>query len=118
MDKVWKAKWLEALRSGKYKQGQTRLRDSENNFCCLGVLCDLVDRNQWTKVLSQDEYYFFGEDRGRTSAVLPNFVIDIVGFGDRTGYFKEDQVISNSLVGLNDSGKSFKEIADIIEKHF
>ena len=31
-----KAKWVAALRSGKYKQGHGRLRDGDT-FCCLGV---------------------------------------------------------------------------------
>ena len=35
------AKWLEALRSGKYKQTTGRLQDSKG-FCCLGVACDVL----------------------------------------------------------------------------
>lgn len=38
-----KAAWLEALRSGRYEQGQRQLRDGPK-FCCLGVLCDLHSR--------------------------------------------------------------------------
>jgi len=38
MDKKLKAKWLNALRSGKYKQGDAQLCDLEGRFCCLGVL--------------------------------------------------------------------------------
>jgi hypothetical protein len=33
--------WLKALRSGEYKQGRGQLRDANNNFCCLGVLCNI-----------------------------------------------------------------------------
>lgn len=41
MDKELKAKWVEALRGGKYAQGRGRLfRHGE--YCCLGVLCDLA----------------------------------------------------------------------------
>lgn len=36
-----KEKWIAALRSGEYTQGRMVLRDSDNNFCCLGVLCNL-----------------------------------------------------------------------------
>ena len=35
-----KNKWVEALRSGKYKQGRGQL-NSENRYCCLGVLCEV-----------------------------------------------------------------------------
>lgn len=32
-------KWVEALRSGEYQQGSSCLKDSRNNYCCLGVAC-------------------------------------------------------------------------------
>ena len=35
-----KTQWIAALRSGAYQQGRGRLR-AGNEFCCLGVLCDL-----------------------------------------------------------------------------
>lgn len=37
-----KAKWTEALRSGTYTQGVGQLRDKANNYCCLGVLCEVA----------------------------------------------------------------------------
>lgn len=33
--------WVAALRSGKYKQGRTTLKNRDSEFCCLGVLCDI-----------------------------------------------------------------------------
>lgn len=33
--------WIEALRSGKYKQTQGRL-ERDNKFCCLGVACEVL----------------------------------------------------------------------------
>lgn len=36
-----KAKWLEALRSGKYEQGRGALLDG-GKYCCLGVLCEVA----------------------------------------------------------------------------
>lgn len=42
MDAELKSKWVTALRSGKYKQGQTFLYSSKDeSFCCLGVLCEV-----------------------------------------------------------------------------
>jgi hypothetical protein len=38
MDKELKAKWVEALRSGKYKQGHGQLLAEDGAMCCLGVL--------------------------------------------------------------------------------
>lgn len=41
-------KWVEALRSGKYRQGKGRLRQTDHTnhgrYCCLGVLCDIAEK--------------------------------------------------------------------------
>jgi hypothetical protein len=40
-----KAKWVEALRSGEYRQARRRLRLDDSagpSYCCLGVLCELA----------------------------------------------------------------------------
>lgn len=45
MDATLKAKWVEALRSGKYEQGPHKLHNKDNNtYCCLGVLCVLAGK--------------------------------------------------------------------------
>jgi hypothetical protein len=36
-------KWVDALRSGKYKQGVNSLKREDGSFCCLGVLQDVLD---------------------------------------------------------------------------
>ena len=40
MNKQAKEKWVNALRSGKHKQGRRALRDN-GCYCCLGVLCEV-----------------------------------------------------------------------------
>lgn len=43
MDHNVKTKWVAALRSGRYEQGQSVLhRPETNEYCCLGVLCELA----------------------------------------------------------------------------
>lgn len=38
-----KAKWLEALKSGKYKQGFSELyTETDNSYCCIGVLAKIT----------------------------------------------------------------------------
>ena len=49
-----KDKWLEALRSGEYSQTTETLKD-ENGFCCLGVLCDVIDPDGWKNISSEDQ---------------------------------------------------------------
>lgn len=39
----FKKKWVEALRSGEYKQGSNRLYSYyDNSYCCLGVACRIA----------------------------------------------------------------------------
>ncbi len=43
LDSRTKRRWVTALRSGKYEQGDSELYSpSHNSYCCLGVLCDIV----------------------------------------------------------------------------
>jgi hypothetical protein len=35
-------KWCNALESGEYRQGKKQLKTHENEFCCLGVLFDVM----------------------------------------------------------------------------
>ncbi len=51
MNPEWKAKWLEALKSGEYKKAKKRLRNRNGGMCCLGVLCDIVDNSKWDKLM-------------------------------------------------------------------
>lgn len=46
----FKANWIAALRSGKYRQSTCYL-NTANGFCCLGVACDIVDPTTWKKVV-------------------------------------------------------------------
>ncbi len=109
MDKVWKSKWLEALRSEKYKQGKSVLRDTNNNFCCLGVLCDLVDPSGWGQ--RHGDAIPYKNDHFS----LPREIAVKVGIRDGYGSWKSGE---KCLATENDNGKSFSEIANIIEKYF
>ncbi len=62
-----KAKWLEALRSGRYKQGRKYLRDKNNQFCCLGVLCDVGAPGQWYSFSCGSD---FGISRGHSDMII------------------------------------------------
>ena len=103
MDKELKKKWIDALRSGKYIQGKNRLHTScpEESFCCLGVLCEIVGV---PKAKTSMFAYAF-EDVG-FATMLPSKFLAHVGF-------TED--IAEELAEANDSGKTFLDIADMIE---
>jgi hypothetical protein len=101
-----KEKWLAALRSGDYRQAKTALRTDENEFCCLGVLCDVFDQKQW----SRDEESF-----GDWSFRTPEAYDYPDAWTHRaTGLISEQ---GRYLAEMNDAGKSFADIADWIETY-
>ena len=58
-----KRRWIEALRSGQYRQGAGYLRATDGTWCCLGVLCAVVgyavpaaDRNALTLAIDDAAY--------------------------------------------------------------
>ena len=46
MDQDVKQRWIGALLSGRYRQGKGKLRRGDE-FCCLGVLLDVLDPDGW-----------------------------------------------------------------------
>lgn len=107
-----KAKWLTALRSGEYKQGQNFLHArSDNSWCCLGVLCDLHKKETGSQWL--DEEYV----RGGYDDMLPAEVQEWSGVDD-IGLFYGTKGTSHSLSGINDSSHDFKDVINAIETYF
>ena len=116
MTPEFKAKWVAALRSGKYQQGINVLRKGDK-FCCLGVACDLIDPDAWesTNITvmvpgmkwpgaweSTSTYNIFGW-QGLTAKTVD---LPFIGISD-----------AETLSNINDSGYTFEEIADYIEGH-
>lgn len=115
-------KWLAALRSGEYKQGRGTLhvcKDNQDEYCCLGVLCDLYAKATGSKPekFDADEehshnnisaYYSYHSE----SFTLPPPVMEWAGMRTNTGVVKYDK----HLAALNDEYRlSFLELANIIE---
>jgi hypothetical protein len=112
-----KQEWLEALRSGQYKQGKHRLQNSTGGFCCLGVLCDIASRHGvggWRLEGEDPPVYDCSASGLVDTAVgrLPRAVIDWAGLGGQTDPMAGEARLST----LNDCGHTFAEIADLIEK--
>ena len=102
-------KWIKALRSGKYKQTTSVLRNLDG-FCCLGVLCDISERGKWKRAKG-GKVFVFNDWYDKT---MPNEVIEWAGMNNGFGLLPD-----TSLTDLNDhEGKSFDEIADVIEKNW
>lgn len=101
MNQEIKTKWLEALRSGRYTQTKGVLRNSEG-YCCIGVLCDIVDPDKW---LGADEETTRAWGDELTYGNLPLKIQEELGVLEHC----------DLLPSLNDKGTSFADIADIIE---
>jgi len=89
MDKKLKAKWIAALRSGRFKQHRNQLTgDAPGAYCCLGVLSRLLNPRTRKSLLDYPPYEVLS---------------------------KQDQF---RLAGLNDDhGYDFKQIATYVKQH-
>ena len=104
LKKSIKAKWVKALRSGKYEQGQGSLRvdreivdkdgfatlKTKKHYCCLGVACAIG--------ITQPRR----EDGLRSSGWVSNNFLP--------------SEIQKTLANMNDDGDGFKKIASWISK--
>lgn len=105
MDKGIKEKWVKALRSGRYKQIREYLKTDEG-YCCLGVLCNIINRRKWKETI-------FGECGYQDGATLETYELPI----DVRKQAKLHPNTVSKLIEMNDGeGKSFNQIADYIEK--
>lgn len=105
LPKVFKRKWVAALRSGEFKQGISNLYSKvDNTFCCLGVaenICGTTLQSLHGKTLP---FYL-------RSPKSPNLL--------RTRWEDKEGKITvvGKLAEFNDKPKSFKWIANYIEKN-
>lgn len=117
-----KQKWVAALRSGKYEQGQGHLinntkdeddDDKNPRFCCLGVLCDIYGKEhglKWEPIKGFNEFRIGGLN-SHINGYIPMEVSEWSGL-DPMGELPDGK----HLASLNDSGTKFDKIADIIEE--
>lgn len=123
-----KAQWVQALRSGDYKQGQGRLvrrgyayeRDGQVTHCCLGVLCELavkagVTERDVNPVLGIVGYRAPGSSIS-VSTYLPETVrqwAEIEASDPVAGTY----TLSDWNDGTHAAVADFDEIANLIEDH-
>jgi hypothetical protein len=93
MDENIKEKWVNALRSGEYKQGRARLQ-CHDEYCCLGVLVDVAAPERWADHSAQ--------------GILDRSLRTQFGITDEWHL---------CLTRMNDGGMTFKQIADYIESN-
>lgn len=122
-------KWLDALRSGEYKQGAsalTRRTDEGDLDCCLGVACKLFmaehpDQLSVEEGDNNDGILFYVDhtetdgfhEVGRYDGTLPPVVQHWLDIRSSIGSWS----LGESLTSQNDDGDSFDLIAATIEEH-
>lgn len=113
MNKTLKQKWIKALRSGKYKQGERSLFDGRAH-CCLGVLARIqgaVARKGTLKIGGEDVRKEDKVSRTPLEYLAPAFAGDL------------HSKTQSRLANMNDGSdtyfgkrRTFEQIADFIEK--
>lgn len=117
-------KWVQALRSGEYKQGIGALKglnkDGEQTYCCLGVACDIYAKETglaWeVRLDGSNRFYFLGK-----TGLLPYEVQKWLGLKTDDGLYRkfspdDHYGCTRTLTGDNDGSRfTFEEIASLIE---
>lgn len=100
--------WVEALRSGKYKQTTDKLKRNDK-YCCLGVLCEISNISEFSK---EEEYL-------ASDIHIPKKVRSWARLKHENGWIPGGE---EALTDLNDCGSrdspgplTFDEIADVIQ---
>lgn len=116
MNKSLIRRWVAALESGRYKQGQERLRTEGNGYCCLGVLCTISELGKWKKEKDAGWQYLFKlpEDQQYRGPYELNQSVIESGLEEAMDVKGLDQ---GSLSSFNDSGEwTFKRIANYLRQ--
>ena len=111
MKKDIKDLWVTTLRSGYFRQTSGRLMRNTDQFCVLGVLCNILFAEM--NCVWEDTNYSARSFLGET-AVLPKEVMTFCDIKTPTCEL-EYKGNKTSLTKLNDNGLMFSELADIIE---
>tara|TARA_R100001244_G_scaffold129809_3_gene101490 strand:- start:789 stop:1172 length:384 start_codon:yes stop_codon:yes gene_type:complete len=118
-----KAKWIETLESGRYRQGHDQLKipgtkNTKAKYCCLGVLCNIYMKETGKGKWHSDGYFLLGDIEEETE--LPRTVKEWAGL-NRTNPRININGESHDISELNDGHiflkrRSFKEIAQLIRE--
>lgn len=127
MKRSIRSRWIRALRSGKYKQGEGNLlkmnADGTGNYCCLGVLCELAAKDgvvAWRNTPGEPVLNINGE-----TGMLPMSVQQWADIKDNRGWLTSNPTVSQdddnyevvASEANDEEGLTLREIADLIQKN-
>lgn len=101
--------WVKELRSENWIQGKYYLAQPNGKYCCLGVACELYQREVGDLEIFEhlDSYIVYDNHYEN----LPEKVRIWLGLRKNNGDYHED-----NLADMNDNDICFDEIADVIEE--
>jgi hypothetical protein len=106
MKESLKKEWIAALRSGEYKQGEGFLHTADTEeFCCLGVLCDIAIDGDWIATTSGSGRPVWSLDG--SSGMPTGGTLDQLGLRAS---------VASRLAAMNDSDDSFEKIARYLSR--
>ncbi len=127
MNESVKMRWVQALRSGDFKQTTGVLQRLQNmsygdqkrpaGHCCLGVLCEIAVQDGVISKYASDVVAL--TQFGNENKVLPGAVMQWAGLDSSDPRIEAGEPWGNhSLSHFNDSAKlDFNQIAHLIEEH-
>lgn len=108
--------WIDALRSGKYKQGNKSLQPSKNEYCCLGVACKIfIDPK---KIRLDDLNLIFGGlpyHQENSPEWLNDLSDDFLQKTDVKIFHLNDHGLLDEHGNYYENPLSFNEIADLLQ---
>lgn len=128
--------FAEVLESGRYTQGQHVLRNAADEYCCLGVACDISGRGEWMRAEDGHNWTYVAQEHA-SAYTMPKAVAEWLGL-DVEGKTPDPLALplgteescrcnepdcgfgDNQRYGTteNDGGKTFLEIAAMIRKNY
>ena len=97
---------IKALESGDYKKGRTLLRTVDDEYCCLGVMCEVIGMKSELN-LEETTWMYQGLSSAAPKKVMQEFGL-YSEFGD---------TIDNkeSLVNINDENDTFQPVIEALK---
>lgn len=111
-------KWIDELRSGKWEQGRHYL-SCNGKKCCLGVGCEIFDIPGTPALSNEDVTVYEGSHQLAPKSLQEKLSLrnKFGGLSGATAKRGDHESECTELVGMNDCGMTFEQIADFCEAH-
>lgn len=104
--------WLPALRSGKYSRGRMMLRNSNDGFCAIGVLCNEIDPDGWIPEVKYPGWDLWRDIPVGSIAAVVDY------FSEKGSYLGYNELVT--IISLNDNDEEqnsrYDKVINYLEK--